>query len=112
MLSFYHSLCLFLILHLEVRWDPNQKDPLFFEQSALLWASYHQIRIIVHRPFIPMLKKPSLTALPSLEMCALAARSCCHVVDAYGKRADYVFPTVIQGAFTSGVYFLLSSPLR
>lgn len=70
-----------------VRWDPkgNAKSP-FFAQSCLLYASYYQLQILIHRPFIPSPRRPSTLSFPSLAICTNAARSCSHVVDVYNRR--------------------------
>lgn len=60
-------------------------------QSTSLFAAYHAIRIIIHRPFIPMPRKPSPLPFPSLAICTNAARSCIQVLDRYFARFGPVF---------------------
>jgi hypothetical protein len=88
----------------QVRWDPNREDQMHFEQSAVLYSAYYHLHIMIHRPFIPSPRKPALLSFPSLTICTNAARSCSHVIHAYGKRIERVTPSVIVAAFTSGVY--------
>ncbi|TFK88613.1 hypothetical protein K466DRAFT_488574 [Polyporus arcularius HHB13444] len=69
-----------------LRWDPNIQDPLFFNQSATLYALYYQAQISIHRPFLPSRRRPSLASLPSLTICTSAARSCVAVLYAQHQR--------------------------
>jgi hypothetical protein len=39
-----------------VRWDPMREDPVFFNQSVMLHCAYYHLQIMIHRPFIPMLR--------------------------------------------------------
>lgn len=73
-----------------------------FEQSAVLYAAYYHLHIMIHRPFIPSPKKPAVLSFPSLTICTNAARSCSHVIEAYGKRSQHVPPSSLVAAFTSG----------
>lgn len=70
-----------------VRWDAQEENDVFLNQSASLYISYYTVQITVHRPFIPSLRKPSGVSFPSLAICTNAARSCIHVCDAQAKRA-------------------------
>jgi hypothetical protein len=78
-------LALFLYATL-VRWDPHREDTEFFRQSAILYANYYHLQILVHRPFIPSPRKPSALSFPSLAICTNAARSCSHLVDYSRER--------------------------
>ena len=69
-----------------VLWDPHREHPQFFEQSALIYANYYHVQILIHRPFIPTPDKPSSTSFPSLAICTNAARSCSHILDAQLKK--------------------------
>ncbi|TFK36748.1 fungal-specific transcription factor domain-containing protein [Crucibulum laeve] len=113
-----------------LRWDPTREDLKFFNQSVLLYASYYQIQILIHRPFIPSPSKPSPLSFPSLAICTNAARSCSHVVDIQRKRNTHLPPQIQVGrdessqplgggclklpfpvqmaVFTSGIVLLLS----
>ncbi|KAJ7696764.1 hypothetical protein B0H17DRAFT_869514, partial [Mycena rosella] len=66
-----------------LRWDPNQENQIFLNQSAALYASYYQAQILIHRPFIPAPGKD----FPSLAICANAAWSCRHVMDVQTRRS-------------------------
>ncbi|KAG5643433.1 hypothetical protein DXG03_000941 [Asterophora parasitica] len=48
-----------------VRWDPTRAHPAFFNQSASLYCAYHNIQILVHRPFIPSPRKAATAAFSS-----------------------------------------------
>ena len=63
-----------------VRWDPNTEDKNLLNQSASLYAWYYLTQIAIHRPFITSTRKRSPLTLPSLTICANAARSCIRVI--------------------------------
>ncbi|KAJ6487914.1 fungal-specific transcription factor domain-containing protein [Mycena sanguinolenta] len=92
-----------------LRWDPNRRDDAFFDQSALLYCSYYQVQITIHRPFIPSIREGTETSLPSLAICTNAARSCSHVADMSRLRKNGMpVPVLISSVFTSGVVLLLN----
>jgi hypothetical protein len=57
-----------------VCWGADQPNDDFFVQSAILHSTYYYLQILVHRPFIPLPKKPSTSSFPSLAICTNAAR--------------------------------------
>ncbi|KAJ7696785.1 hypothetical protein B0H17DRAFT_392238 [Mycena rosella] len=77
-----------------LRWNPNQENQIFLDQSAALYASYYHAQIVIHRPFIPAPGKQSTsnTIFPSLAICANAARSCGHVMDVQTRRGRGLLP--------------------
>lgn len=94
-----------------VRWDPttpsNYSD--YSQQSAILYATYYYIQILVHRPFIPRPGKPAPLSYPSLAICTNAARSCGQVLEAYRRDCDIgSAPFLMFYAFTSGLVSLLN----
>ncbi|KAI0720409.1 hypothetical protein C8Q72DRAFT_862307 [Fomitopsis betulina] len=91
-----------------LRWDPNREDLVFLNQSATLYASYYQLQISVHRPFIPSPRKPSPLSFPSLAICTNAARSCTHVMDVQCRRAGSPLPSNQVAMFTCGIVLLLN----
>ncbi|KAJ6540005.1 fungal-specific transcription factor domain-containing protein [Mycena vulgaris] len=62
-----------------LRWDPARRDPVFFDQSVALYCAFSHVQILIHRQFIPMLRKSAPTALPSLAICTSAARMCANI---------------------------------
>ncbi|WWD15991.1 hypothetical protein CI109_100415 [Kwoniella shandongensis] len=70
----------------ELRWDPTRADYRIFSQSAVLYAQYYYCQILVHRPFIPTPSNQVSAGLPSLAICANAARSICNILDASLRR--------------------------
>ncbi|KAF7309737.1 Zn(2)-C6 fungal-type domain-containing protein [Mycena indigotica] len=92
-----------------LRWDPNNKNDVFFDQSAALQCGYYHLQILVHRPFIPMLRKKAPTSLPSLAICTNAARACATVVDVQRRRKGDI-PVIFNfyAVFTSGIVLLLN----
>ncbi|KAJ7495520.1 fungal-specific transcription factor domain-containing protein [Mycena latifolia] len=92
-----------------LRWDPTRVDPVFFDQSVALHCHYSHLQILIHRPFIPMVRKSAPTALPSLAICTSAARTIANLVDVQRRRKGKV-PVVINlpAVFTSGIVLLLN----
>ncbi|KAK0244619.1 fungal-specific transcription factor domain-containing protein [Armillaria nabsnona] len=61
-----------------LRWNPNNQDGLFFNQSAFLHITYHQTKILVHRPYLP--------APQSIAACRDAALATLDIVEAQRRR--------------------------
>jgi hypothetical protein len=74
---------------------------MFFNQSALLYANYYYVQIMIHRPFISSCRKPSVLSFPSLAICTNAARSCCHVMDTQRRHEPLALPHVQVGFIMS-----------
>lgn len=92
-----------------LRWDPQRKDPVQFEQSCVVYGMFYFVQILIHRPFIPTagnVSKTSSLAFPSLAICTNAARSCSHLVEAQAARGrpnhHMLLPT-----FTSAIVLLI-----
>ncbi|KAK7473111.1 Gypsy retrotransposon integrase-like protein 1 [Stygiomarasmius scandens] len=93
-----------------LKWDPQRKPTVFFEQSAMLYSAYYQLQIFIHRPFIPMPRRPSSVTFPSLTICATAARACSHVARVMNERAIILpFPNMLISVFLSAVILLLNT---
>ncbi|KAJ7890502.1 fungal-specific transcription factor domain-containing protein [Mycena olivaceomarginata] len=81
-----------------LRWNPSHERADFFEQSHLLYCTYYQIQILIHRVYLPVIKpttplaslkdaaKNNFQAYPSLAICLNAARSISHVADTHRRR--------------------------
>ena len=69
-----------------LRWDPTRSDPRLFEHSAVLYAHYYYVQILLHRPFIPTRRHPESVGFPSLAICSNAARSISNILDAVLRR--------------------------
>ncbi|KAF8643172.1 hypothetical protein AX16_009214 [Volvariella volvacea WC 439] len=91
-----------------LRWDPTRENEVFFHQSVLLYTSYYNIQILIHRPFIPSPRKPSPLSFPSLAICTNAARSCSHIVDIHRSRFGLPLSQVLMSVFTAGIVLLLN----
>ncbi|KAJ7243946.1 fungal-specific transcription factor domain-containing protein, partial [Mycena rebaudengoi] len=92
-----------------LRWDPERKDPVFFDQSVALYCDICTLKIMIHRRFIPMLRDSAPTALVSLATCTGAARSCANVVDVQrGRKGRVPVPFNIHAVKGAGVVLLLS----
>ncbi|KAJ6481806.1 fungal-specific transcription factor domain-containing protein [Mycena sanguinolenta] len=95
-----------------LRWDPDNliQSDVFFDQSAVLYCTYYHTRIIIHRPFIPAMRRASkYTHLPSLAICNTAARACSHVAEVQQQRRPnnplWFSQTPL---FTAGIVLLLN----
>jgi hypothetical protein len=97
-------------------WGPEGStgaNPVFFQQSAILHATYYYIQILVNRPFIPKPGKstpsPPFT-YPSLAICTNAACSSGKVFQAFLNNNCDVgsSPFLMYFAFTCGLVLLLS----
>ncbi|KAJ7647922.1 fungal-specific transcription factor domain-containing protein [Roridomyces roridus] len=88
-------------------WDPSKvQQDVFFDQSAVLHATYHWLQITIHRPYI---NNPTPIAGPSLSICLTAARSTLSVVDLWSTRSAYVASGFLQNpTFVSAVILLMN----
>jgi hypothetical protein len=82
----YHICVLCVEPSFVVRWDPQNPDLTFFDQSAVLYAHYYYIQILVHRPFVTHHAARTSSAVAYLAICANAARSCARVMDTQTRR--------------------------
>ncbi|RXW16420.1 hypothetical protein EST38_g9435 [Candolleomyces aberdarensis] len=73
-----------------LHWGTEQPNEDFFLQSAILHSTYYYLQILVHRPFIPLPKKPSTSSFPSLTICTNAARKIIQIGLAVMERMDVV----------------------
>ncbi|KAJ7612194.1 fungal-specific transcription factor domain-containing protein [Roridomyces roridus] len=94
----------------QLRWDPYMKDIAKLNQSACIYATFY-VQLLLHRPFIPSPANPaslSSISFPSLAICANAARSCGHVLDAQVRRNVHPLynPQTISVLFDSAVVLL------
>ncbi|KAF8125015.1 fungal-specific transcription factor domain-containing protein [Mycena galopus ATCC 62051] len=93
-----------------LRWDPERQNIIHFKQSALLYAAYYNVQILVHRPFIPApFEVPPPGALPSYVICSNAARQCVRIFDVYERRGILpYYPNILPVAFVAAVVLLSS----
>ncbi|KAJ7862438.1 fungal-specific transcription factor domain-containing protein [Mycena leptocephala] len=95
-----------------LRWDPNQQNQIFLDQSATLFATYYHAQILIHRHFIPTPGKQSTSkaSFPSLAICANAARSCGHVLAAQARRGRGLlhYPGLMTALFDSAIVLLIN----
>ncbi|KAF7338243.1 Zn(2)-C6 fungal-type domain-containing protein [Mycena venus] len=91
-------------------WDPERKNLLHFNQSALLYAGFYHVQIMVHRPYIPApLEASRPGALPSLAICTNAARSCARIIHAQDNLGIEPNQSMLPAAFTSAIVLLLNT---
>ncbi|KAJ7600730.1 fungal-specific transcription factor domain-containing protein [Mycena floridula] len=94
-----------------LKWDPHRQDTFFFDQSAVLYAAYYYVQILLHKPFIgssPNHSPMESTSFPSLAICANAARSCCHALTVESRRSFLPLPDVMMSIFSSALMLLLN----
>ncbi|KAJ7314901.1 fungal-specific transcription factor domain-containing protein [Mycena albidolilacea] len=90
-----------------LRWDSMRGDTVFFDQSVALYCSFYYVQIMIHRPFISVLRR-SPTALPSLTICTTAARACANAMDVQRRRGgDVARPHNLNAVFMAGLVLLL-----
>ncbi|KIY46803.1 hypothetical protein FISHEDRAFT_46535, partial [Fistulina hepatica ATCC 64428] len=88
-----------------LRWNADNLNQLFFEQSAFLFHQYHYVRMMIHQLY---LRRDSPTRIPSLNMCTNAARSCAHISSSLLLRCGSVHPFSLSPIFISGLVLLLN----
>lgn len=93
-----------------LKWDNGPTDPMFAGQAVALHASGHLLRIMIHRPFIPLPHKPTVLPFPSFTICTNAARAAVQALDKYRRRFDSerVLPSVQLVLLTSALILLLN----
>ncbi|KAJ7650992.1 fungal-specific transcription factor domain-containing protein [Roridomyces roridus] len=86
-------------------WDPVHGQGVFFDQSAVLHATFYWLQIAIHRPY--MLTRTAHPD-PSLFICLSAARSALSVADTWISRSQRVASSFIQNStFISAVIIIL-----
>ncbi|KAH7103993.1 fungal-specific transcription factor domain-containing protein [Auriculariales sp. MPI-PUGE-AT-0066] len=107
-----------------LHWDPYQKDPRWFNESAFLHTTYCAVQIVVHNPFTRSVVRlspqvgednavasaPGANFISSLRKCTKAAFSCTRVLAAVVRRGSQhaIMPSQTQGAYASGLILLLN----
>ncbi|KAK6984232.1 fungal-trans domain-containing protein [Favolaschia claudopus] len=92
---------------LHLRWDSqNPPKGTFFDQSATLHIVYNYILIAIHRRYI---QHPSSSqSIPSLSICANAARAIVHTADIWITELQRLpLPLIYIPVFVSGVVLVL-----
>ncbi|CAA7269974.1 unnamed protein product [Cyclocybe aegerita] len=91
-------------------WDPDRENLDAFNLSAMLHASYYNVRILIHHSFIRWPGKPSPLPFPSLAICLNAARSCAEVGYTQLQRNPKAAPPppVQPAVFTSALMLLFN----
>ena len=77
-----------------MRWGAPAADARFADQAAVLHTAHHLLRITIHRPFIPVLRRAAPQPFPAFAICTSAARACVQVLDTHFRRygAERVAP--------------------
>ncbi|KZV67312.1 hypothetical protein PENSPDRAFT_58281 [Peniophora sp. CONT] len=91
-----------------LRWPPSPDETAFFTQSAILYAQYYQLQIMVHRPFIATARAPGQLSFPSLAVCTNAARAISRIADATRRhRPKFAIPDLQVPVFEAATVLLL-----
>lgn len=89
-----------------VKWDQHM-DAAWYQQAAALKLAYHYVQITIHRPFIQLSSSSKRAlSLPSLAVCANAARSCAHVMQVSMDMPSKPLFAVV--ALSSGLVLMIS----
>ncbi|KAJ7731907.1 fungal-specific transcription factor domain-containing protein [Mycena maculata] len=90
-------------------WDPERTHPVFFDQSVALNCAYYHLQILIHRSFIPPVRKEAPTGLPSMAICTSAARACTNMLDLQRQRkGNEPVNFNMSVVFTSALVLLLN----
>ncbi|KAF7316215.1 Zn(2)-C6 fungal-type domain-containing protein [Mycena indigotica] len=92
--------------------DPSPEDAIFFEQSAMLHASFYCLQIYVHCQYLPMVRKrtrDSVQTLPSLAICTNASRATSRILHVQRERnKGRPVPEVTPFAFAAGLILVIN----
>ncbi|KAF8212168.1 fungal-specific transcription factor domain-containing protein [Mycena galopus ATCC 62051] len=106
-------------------WDPARQNLLHFRQSALLYAGFFHVQIMIHRPYIAMPglegSRPGISrnlsgdishlisgAIPSLAICTNAARSCARIMKAQDSLGIELDQNMLLTAVNSAIVLLMN----
>ncbi|KAK6974895.1 hypothetical protein R3P38DRAFT_3296176 [Favolaschia claudopus] len=93
-----------------LRWDPAGTNQVFFDQSVALHTAYYYTQILIHRPFVPMSRKPAPTASLTFsgDMYKRSAILCQYC--GYSTATESTSPAIINlgVVFTSAIILLLN----
>lgn len=93
-----------------LKYDVNREDAPFAAQAASLHATYHSLRIFIHRPFVTMPRSVPVP-FPSLTICTHAARACIQAIERYFALAGpvLVFQYHLGSLFAAAAVLMLST---
>ncbi|KZV67461.1 hypothetical protein PENSPDRAFT_688084 [Peniophora sp. CONT] len=96
-----------------IRWNPAEKNDIFFMQAAHLRVWYHDGQIILHRPFItPRPNTPphvvAELGFPFLAICLSAARAIVRILESVRQRfPGQLFPLLQKSVYQAGMMLFL-----
>ncbi|KAJ3852882.1 fungal-specific transcription factor domain-containing protein [Lentinula lateritia] len=93
-----------------LKWDPSRENIQHFNESVVLYTTYYGIQARLDLSFIPRPGGDSHSTIPSLAICANAARSCLHVLEVEQQRKTnaFVIPSVMMALFNSAIVMLVN----
>ncbi|KIY51456.1 hypothetical protein FISHEDRAFT_56609 [Fistulina hepatica ATCC 64428] len=89
-----------------LRWNADNPNIAFYNQSAYLTSYYHYVRMFVHQTNV---RRCSFQTSPSLNVCTNAARTCVRISEAYIKRHRRGHPFTGVSVFFSGLMLVISA---
>ncbi|KAF7305598.1 Fungal-trans domain-containing protein [Mycena chlorophos] len=99
-----------------LKWDPQQQNQIFLDQSATLYVTYYHAQLLIHRSFLPAPGQPAppkarfgFSTFPSMAICANAARSIGHVLQMQVRRGRGLLfsPYLVSALFDAAVVLLV-----
>ncbi|KAK1222316.1 Gypsy retrotransposon integrase-like protein 1 [Marasmius sp. AFHP31] len=97
-----------------LRWDPKMSNPIFFQQSSMLYSMYHWVQIQVHRPFIPRPGQEPILPFPSAAISSSATRKILHIFEIRQARLERGMialetgPNMLVSLFMSALILLVN----
>lgn len=91
-----------------VIWKASDPNDTHFEQTACLQLMYHQVQMLIHQPFIPLLSGSPTPNSPSLTICKHAARSVSRILDARLKRGHEISAANLAICFNTSLMTLIT----
>ncbi|KAK6996538.1 fungal-trans domain-containing protein [Favolaschia claudopus] len=91
---------------LHLQWNPENPalQGTFFDQSAILYLTYHYVRISIHRRYIQ-----KATISPSFYICTCAARAIINIADTWFRRCKRYPPSIfVDAIFMASIILILN----
>ncbi|KAK7006180.1 fungal-trans domain-containing protein [Favolaschia claudopus] len=91
---------------LHLQWNPENPalQGTFFDQSAILYLTFHYVRISIHRRYIQ-----KATISPSFYICTCAARAIINIADTWFRRCKRYPPSIfVDAIFMASIILILN----
>ncbi|CED84904.1 Zn(2)-C6 fungal-type DNA-binding domain [Phaffia rhodozyma] len=90
-----------------LKWNPDQPDSIFYQQSVDLHLNFNMVLTYIHRPFLPSPRAPVSTSVPSFVACIAAASAAADIIDSYYQKIRAPYPNVFNAAYTTALILLI-----